>query len=60
MTEAWIQLTCPDCRKDWEANPSRLPNPGASFACPDCEAQHPLSEFTRTKRDFEIVDQFHE
>lgn len=58
MTEAWIQLTCPDCEKDWEESPSALPDPGAGFTCPDCAERRPLSEFTRTQRDFEIVEQF--
>lgn len=60
MTEAWIQMVCPACSKDWEANPSALPEPGAQFDCPDCAEQRPVSEFTRTKRDFEIVEQFHQ
>lgn len=59
MTEAWIQLLCPNCGKDWEENPSALPEAGNSFTCPDCEERRPVSEFTRTQRDFEILGDFH-
>lgn len=59
MTEAWIQLSCPACDKEWEASPSALPDPSEEFACPDCADRRPLAEFTRTQRDFEIVESFH-
>lgn len=59
MTEAWIQLQCPDCGKDWEEAPSSLPDPGESFECPDCGERRPASEFARTQRDFEILEELH-
>lgn len=58
MTEAWIQLSCPDCGKDWEESPSAIPDSGEDFSCPDCEARRPVAEFTRTQRDFEILEEF--
>jgi predicted RNA-binding Zn-ribbon protein involved in translation (DUF1610 family) len=60
MTEAWIQLTCPECGKDWEVNPSAMPDVEDDFTCPDCAERRPLAEFTRTQRDFEIVATFSE
>jgi len=60
MTEAWIQLHCPECDNDWESSPSALPEPGEPFSCPDCGARRPVSEFTRTQRDFEILEEFHQ
>ncbi|WP_436931066.1 DUF7836 family putative zinc-binding protein [Halosimplex halobium] len=59
MQEAWIQLQCPECGEQWEANPADLPEPDAAFGCKDCEARRPLSEFTKTARDFEILEEFH-
>ena len=58
MTEAWIQLTCPDCSEHWEANPADLPAPGDPFDCPACGERRSVSEFTRTGRDLEILEQF--
>lgn len=60
MTEAWVQLTCPDCQKQWESNPSDLPAPGEAFECDHCGARRSVSEFMRTQRDFTILEQFHE
>jgi len=60
MQEAWIDLRCPDCTNDWEANPADLPDPGAAFTCDDCGNTRPLSEFTRTARDLEILREFGE
>jgi len=58
MNEAFVQLVCPDCRKDWEAKPMDLPAPDAVFACPDCEAERPVAEFMRTDRDLEVLKEF--
>lgn len=60
MTEAWIQLSCPNCDKDWEESPSAIPGPSEEFPCPDCGKRRPVSEFARTQRDFEIVEEFHQ
>lgn len=59
MTEAWIQLSCPDCEEHWEANPSDLPSPGREFQCPHCGASSPISEFMRAQRDLEVLQEFH-
>jgi len=59
MQEAWIQLQCPDCGEQWEANPADLPEPHRDFDCKDCEGTRPLSEFAKTTRDFEIIEEFH-
>jgi predicted RNA-binding Zn-ribbon protein involved in translation (DUF1610 family) len=53
--EAFAELVCPACGKYWEASPTDLPAPKESFECPDCGERRPLSEFTRTSRDLEIV-----
>ncbi|MDG5777093.1 hypothetical protein VB773_21130 [Haloarculaceae archaeon H-GB2-1] len=60
MTEAWIQLQCPQCGETWEANPSKLPTPGAEFRCRHCGATRPTSEFMRATRDLEVLEAFHE
>ena len=59
MQEAWIQLQCPDCTEQWEANPADLSEPQREFDCAHCETTRPLSEFTKTVRDFEILEEFH-
>jgi DNA-directed RNA polymerase subunit RPC12/RpoP len=59
MSEPWIQLHCPDCTEQWEENPVNLPAPDEEFQCPHCGARHPVSEFTRANRDFEILEEFH-
>lgn len=60
MPEAWIQLQCPDCTEHWEENPADLPDPRDELTCEHCGGDRPVSEFTRTTRDFEILQQFHE
>lgn len=55
MEEAYVQLLCPDCTKDWETRPNGLPSARDSFRCPDCETERPLSEFMRTERDLETL-----
>jgi hypothetical protein len=54
MHEAWISLQCPDCGRTWEANPSDLPEPESSFVCAGCHSRHPIPEFMKTTRSFEI------
>jgi ssDNA-binding Zn-finger/Zn-ribbon topoisomerase 1 len=56
--EAYVQLLCPECNKDWESTPSELPEPAENFSCPDCHATRRLSEFMRTDRDLETLKQF--
>jgi len=56
--EAFVQLVCPECNKDWEHTPSELPEHTANFSCPDCHATRRLSEFMRTDRDLETIKQF--
>ena len=59
MQEAWIQIQCPACEEQWEANPADLPEPGDEFTCEYCEETRTVSEFAKTVRDFEILDNFH-
>lgn len=58
MEETYVQLECPDCGKDWERTVTDLPGPESEFQCPDCGTYSRLSEFARTKRDFETLEQF--
>jgi hypothetical protein len=58
MTEAWIRLVCPACEAQWEANPADLPPSGEPFDCHNCGARRSVSEFPRTEREFEILEQF--
>lgn len=58
MVEAFVRLVCPECEKDWEANPSDLPGVRENFSCRSCHATRRLTEFMRTERDLEIVEQF--
>jgi len=60
MSEAWIQLQCPECDETWEANPGDLPVPGERFVCNHCGVSRPVAEFMRTQRSFEILETFHE
>jgi len=59
MNPAWIDLTCPDCDEDWEAELADLPPADEDFTCPHCASSRPTGEFTRTTRDFEILQEFH-
>ena len=59
MHEAWIQLRCPECEVSWEANPADVPSPGREFQCRHCSTRRPVSEFMRTQRDLEILEEFH-
>lgn len=58
MVEAFVRLLCPDCSKDWEANPTELDEPRSEFTCPNCETTRRLAEFMRTERDLETLEQF--
>ncbi|WP_302080953.1 hypothetical protein [Salinibaculum rarum] len=60
MNEAFVQLSCPACDKQWEDEPTALHAPDTDFTCPDCgESRHP-SEFMRTDRDLEVLKDFTE
>lgn len=58
MEEAFVRLQCPECGKDWEENPTNLPNHKKNFDCPSCHATRRLAEFMRTDRDLETLKQF--
>ena len=58
MVEAFVTLRCPECQKEWESNPSDLPETRDNFSCPSCHATRRLTQFMRTERDLEIVRQF--
>ncbi|MFB6142111.1 MAG: hypothetical protein ABEJ30_02075 [Halorientalis sp.] len=58
MNEAFVQLTCPACAKDWEESLPDLPDPAAEFTCPDCGETRRTSEFMRTDRDLELLREF--
>jgi predicted RNA-binding Zn-ribbon protein involved in translation (DUF1610 family) len=58
MNEAFVQLVCPDCTKDWEAPPMDLPTADADFTCPDCGTERPVAEFMRTDRDLRVLKEF--
>lgn len=51
--EAYVQLLCPECNRDWEMTPSELPEVDENYSCPDCHATRRLAEFARTNRDLE-------
>lgn len=55
--EAYVQLSCPECRKAWQTNPTELPAPEANFSCPKCHASRRTAEFMRTDRDLENLKQ---
>jgi DNA-directed RNA polymerase subunit RPC12/RpoP len=59
MSEAWIQLHCPVCAEQWDANPVTLPSPDEEFQCQHCGARRSLSEFMRAERDLEVLEEFH-
>jgi len=60
MVEAFVRLVCPECNKDWQETPTGLPEVRRNFSCPDCHATRRLTEFFRTERDMEAVQQFQE
>jgi transposase-like protein len=58
MQEAWLQLQCPACSATWEAQVSDLSAPDTQFICDDCGNERSLSEFMRTARDLEVLQEF--
>ena len=60
MQEAWLQLQCPACSVSWEERVSDLSAPDTQFDCDDCGTERPLSEFMRTTRDLEVLQEFTE
>jgi predicted RNA-binding Zn-ribbon protein involved in translation (DUF1610 family) len=60
MVEAFVRLVCPECDKNWEENPTGLPEHRENFSCPNCHATRRLAEFMRTERDLETLRQFEE
>jgi tRNA(Ile2) C34 agmatinyltransferase TiaS len=58
MVETFVRLVCPECKKDWEDNPTALPNHRANFTCSACGATRRTAEFMRTERDLETLRQF--
>ncbi len=58
MVDAFVRLVCPECTKEWQANPAELQELRSNFSCPDCHATRRLTEFMRTERDLEAVKQF--
>ncbi|WP_435184944.1 hypothetical protein [Halobellus sp. EA9] len=58
MVEAFVRLLCPECGKDWEAQPTALPGHRENFTCSACGATRRLAEFMRTEHDLETVKQF--
>jgi len=59
MQEAWIQLRCPACETQWEANPADLPAPQETQTCDSCGETRRLSELAKTARDLEVLEEFH-
>ncbi len=57
MTEAYVRLLCPECKKDWEDSPAELPESNRTFHCPNCHASRPMAEFTRTEHDLRTLKQ---
>jgi len=58
MVEAFVRLLCPECGKDWQAEPTSLPEHRENFTCSSCGATRRLAEFMRTERDLDAVKQF--
>lgn len=58
MQEAWLQMQCPECEENWEEKVTALSAPDTAFTCDACGTSRPLSEFMKTSRDLEILEQF--
>jgi ssDNA-binding Zn-finger/Zn-ribbon topoisomerase 1 len=56
--ETYVRLLCPECGKTWQKSPSELPDPARTFHCPGCHASRRLSEFARTERDLQTLQNF--
>ncbi|MFT4957327.1 MAG: NMD protein affecting ribosome stability and mRNA decay [Halobacteriales archaeon] len=59
MDEAYVQLLCPECTKDWQTSPSSLPDPKDMLHCPNCHATRLTAEFMRTERDLQTLENLH-
>jgi ssDNA-binding Zn-finger/Zn-ribbon topoisomerase 1 len=57
MEEAHVRLVCPECSKNWQAQPDELPEITANFHCPNCRATRRTSEFMRTEHDLRTLKQ---
>ncbi|MFA9416579.1 hypothetical protein [Natrinema sp. HArc-T2] len=57
MDKTTVQLLCPECAKDWQVPPDKLPAPADMFHCPNCHASHRTAEFMRTDRDLQTLKQ---
>lgn len=57
MTETYVRLVCPECKKDWESSPGELPGSNRTFHCPNCHASRRMAEFTRTEHDLKTLKQ---
>ena len=60
MPEAFVQILCPKCEKDWQVTLDEVPEPGAEMTCDNCNTTRSVSEFTRTSRDFAILSEFYQ
>jgi len=49
--EAYVQVLCPECNKNWEETPGDLPRHDRNYNCPGCHATRRTAEFMRTERD---------
>ncbi|WP_435129534.1 hypothetical protein [Halobaculum sp. D14] len=58
MVDAFVRLVCPECSKDWEENPTELPEHRDEFTCPSCGEERRMAEFMRTERDLDTLKQF--
>lgn len=59
MTEAWVQLYCSSCEKRWKRTAREIPAPDTMFACPDCSAERPVTEFLLTQQDLQTIKNLH-
>ena len=57
MTETYVRLLCPECNKEWESSPGKLPDSDETFHCPSCGESRAMSEFTRTEDDLKTLQQ---
>lgn len=57
MTETYVRLLCPECKKEWEASPGDLPESDSTFHCPNCHATRTVAEFMRTEDDLKTLKQ---
>lgn len=55
MDETHIRLVCPECGKNWQTNPSSLPESDKNYHCPNCHASRRTAEFMRTEHDLRTL-----